>query len=43
MIRFGKPLKPLNADVKYIPGARGSSSKKFKEEYKKAKKWYNYF
>lgn len=38
MMRFGKPLKPLNAEVKYVPTAHGSSSKKFKEEYKKAKK-----
>ena len=30
-------LEPLNADVKYIPSAHGSSSKKFDEEYKKAK------
>jgi len=38
MMRFGKYLKPLNATVNWIPTAHGSSSKKFDEEYKKAKK-----
>lgn len=36
-MRFGKPLAPLDADVERIASARSTSSKKFKEDYDKAK------
>jgi hypothetical protein len=36
MMRFGKSLPPLDADVDVISSAHGTSSKKFKEDYKEA-------
>jgi hypothetical protein len=36
MMRFGKSLPPLDADVEYIPSAHGTSSKKFKKDYEEA-------
>lgn len=38
MMRYGKPLKPLNVKVEGLYGAKGVSSKKFREDYEKAKK-----
>ena len=38
MMRFGKSLPPLDAEVEELPSASSStSSKKFKEEYEDAK------
>ena len=38
MMRYGKPLKPLNVKIDGLYGASGSSTKKFKEDYEKAEK-----
>jgi len=37
MMRMGKPLEPLDADVEYIPSAHSTSSEEFKKEYDEAK------
>lgn len=36
MMRYGKPLKPLNLRVKVLPSFKGYSSRKFQEKYAKA-------
>jgi hypothetical protein len=38
MMRFGKSLKPLNLEVKYLSAVSSYNPKKFKEHLKKAKK-----
>ena len=38
MMRYGKPLKPLNIKVDGLPGVEASSSKDFRKDYQKAKK-----
>lgn len=38
MMRYGKPLKPLNIEVKGLYGIGSASSKDFRKDYEKAKK-----
>jgi len=36
MMRFGKRLGSLDADIEFIPSASGSSSEEFDKEYAEA-------
>jgi hypothetical protein len=43
MMRLGKSLKPLMVEIDELPSVRGTSSKQFKEQYKKALSEINSF